>query len=119
MEFDFLGLAGAVLAVLSFQVGSKFLNYFSNLIMSVQASLASEYVKRVKKIPESRAINPETWKTLKNLKLKPVNCVSIKITHFISGHHDGFENVPFSKYFLFDSSVQTRTYLMVIILYIS
>ena len=86
MEFDFLGLAHAVLAVLSFQGdGSKFLNYFPNLIMSVQASLALEYVERVKKIPESRAINPDTLKTLKDLKLKLVNCVSIKIHIFFQG----------------------------------
>ena len=50
--------------------------------MSVQAKIASEYVKRVTKIPASRAINPETSKMLKDLKLKLVNCASIKITHF-------------------------------------
>ena len=74
------------MAVLSFQAdGSKFLNSFPNLNMSVQAKIASEYVERVEKIPESWAINPETLKTLKDLKLKLVNCVSIKITHFFQG----------------------------------
>ena len=73
----------AVLVVLFFQAdGSKFLNYFPNLNMSVQAEIVSEYVERVRKIPKSRAIYPETSKTLTDLKLKLVNCVSIKITHF-------------------------------------
>ena len=59
--------------------------------MSVQVKIVSEYVERVKKIPESRAINPKTSKMLKDLKLKLVNCVSIKLYISFSGCLDGFE----------------------------
>ena len=37
--------------------------------MSIQAALASEYVDKVKKLPESRAIKPDSFKTMKDLKL--------------------------------------------------
>ena len=50
--------------------------------MSVQAHLVAEYVDKVKKSPESRAIHPATSKTMKDLKLKVVICVSSKITQF-------------------------------------
>ena len=47
--------------------------------MSIQARLAAEYVDKVKKLPESRAIVPATSKTMKDLKLKVITCVSCKI----------------------------------------
>ena len=53
--------------------------------MSVQAKITAENVERVKKILESQTIKPETSKTLKDLKLQLVNCVSIKIIHFFRG----------------------------------
>ena len=68
--------------------------------MSVQAALASEYVKKVKKIPESRAINPDTLKTMKELKLKLVNYNTL-----FKECHDSFENASISKYFSLHSSV--------------
>ena len=49
--------------------------------MSIQA----QYVKKVKKLPESRAINPQMSQTMKDLQLKIVNCVSSKITLFSQG----------------------------------
>ena len=58
--------------------------------MSIQAALAAEYVDRVKKLPESRAIDPANSQTMKDLNLKVVNCVSTKITHSFSGSPDGF-----------------------------
>ena len=51
--------------------------------MSVQARLAAEYVNKVKKLPESRAIDPATSKTMKDLKLKVITCVSSKIMPFL------------------------------------
>ena len=48
--------------------------------MSVQAHLVAEYVDKVKKLPESRAIVPDTSKTMKDLKLKVITCISSKIT---------------------------------------
>ena len=50
--------------------------------MSIQAALAVEYVDRVKKLPEPRAIDPANSQTMKDLKLKVTNCVSTKIRHF-------------------------------------
>ena len=51
--------------------------------MSIQARLAAEYVDKVRKLPESRAIDPATSKTRKDLKLKVVTCVGSKITPFL------------------------------------
>ena len=76
--------------------------------MSIQARLAAEYVNKIKKLLESRAIDPATSKTMKDLKLKVVTCVSSKIMHFFSGHHDGLEIALYSKYFSFYSSVPSQ-----------
>ena len=51
--------------------------------MSIQAHLAAEYVDKVKKLAESRAIDPATSKTMKDLKLKVITCVSSKIMPFL------------------------------------
>ena len=65
--------------------------------MSIQATLATEYVVKVKKLPESRGIDPTNSKTMKDLKLKVVNCISTKVMHFLSRHHDGFTNAHHSQ----------------------
>ena len=44
--------------------------------MSIQESLTAEYVEKVKKLQESKAIDPQNCKTMKDSKLKFVNCVS-------------------------------------------
>ena len=37
--------------------------------MSIQVALAAEYVAKVKKLPEFRAIDPKNLQTMKDLKL--------------------------------------------------
>ena len=69
----------------------------------MQARLAAEYVEKVKKLPESRAIDPATSKTMKDLKLKVVKCVSKEIAHF-SFCHDVFKIALHSKYTFFQCS---------------